>query len=295
MTRQKRSLAVFHREVVRTCKAQKLPAPVRNTIALRIARLDPGKIIRSREGPESARGLQGVGGMPPAISAPQEQVQIDYTVVNLIVVDERDRQPIGRPHLTIAIDVFTRCVSGMVVTPEAPSAVSVGLCLAHVVCDKRPWLERLGVEIDWPMSGKPRLLYLDNATEFKSEALRRGCEQHGIGLDYRPPGQPHYSGIVERIIDTAMQRIHDDLLGTTFSNPGQREGYNSENMAALILRELEQWLILAVGTYHNSVHNGLLPPPGADGLKLSPAMVPRPSLPALQPSSSIFFPLCDVH
>ena len=32
------------------------------------------------------------------------------------------------------------------------------------------------------MSGKPRQLYLDNASEFKSEALRRGCEQHGIKL-----------------------------------------------------------------------------------------------------------------
>ncbi|MGS6285008.1 hypothetical protein, partial [Enterobacter asburiae] len=32
----------------------------------------------------------------------------------------RDRQPIGRPYLTLAIDVFTRCVLGMVVTLEAP-------------------------------------------------------------------------------------------------------------------------------------------------------------------------------
>ena len=100
---------------------------------------------------------------------------------------------------------------------KRPSAVSVGLCLAHVACDKRPWLEGLNVEMDWPMSGKPRLLYLDNAAEFKSEALRRGCEQHGIRLDYRPLGQPHYGGIVERIIGTAMQMIHDELPGTTFS------------------------------------------------------------------------------
>jgi putative transposase len=146
-------------------------------------------------------------------------VQIDHTVIDLIVVDARDRQPIGRPYLTLAIDVFTRCVLGMVVTLEAPSAVSVGLCLAHVACDKRPWLEGLDVEMDWPMSGKPRLLYLDNAAEFKSEALRRGCEQHGIRLDYRPPGQPHYGGIVERIIGTAMQMIHDELPGTTFPIP----------------------------------------------------------------------------
>ncbi len=207
---------------------------------------------------DAARDLQGVGGEPPAVTAPLEQVQIDHTVIDLIVVDDRDRQPIGRPYLTLAIDVFTRCVLGMVVTLEAPSAVSVGLCLVHVACDKRPWLEGLNVEMDWQMSGKPLLLYLDNAAEFKSEALRRGCEQHGIRLDYRPLGQPHYGGIVERIIGTAMQMIHDELPGTTFSNPDQRGDYDSENKAALTLRELERWLTLAVGTYHGSVHNGLL-------------------------------------
>lgn len=147
------------------------------------------------------------------------------------------------------------------VTFDAPSAVSDGLCLAHAACDKRLWLEGLNVDMDWPMSGKSRLLYLDNPAEFKSEALRRGCEQHGIRLDYRPPGQPHYSGIVERIIGTAMQMI--DLPGTTFSNPTQRGEYDADNMAALTLRELERWLTLAVGTYHGTVHNGLLQPPAA--------------------------------
>jgi putative transposase len=189
-------------------------------------------------------------------------VQIDHTVIDLIIVDERDRQPIGRPYLTLAIDVFTRCVPGMVITLEAPSAVSVGLCLAHAACDKRPQLERLEVEMDWPMSGKPKLLYLDNAAEFKSEALRRGCQQHGIELSYRPPGLPHFGGIVERIIGTAMQMIHE-LPGTTFSNPDQRGKYDSEGMAALTLHELERWLNLAIGAYHGSVHGTLLQPPAA--------------------------------
>lgn len=98
-------------------------------------------------------------------------MQIDQTVIDVIVVDERERQPIGRPYLTVAIDVFSRCIVGMVVTLEAPSAVSVGLCLAHAATDKRPRLEALGIETQWPMSGKPRQLHLDNASEFKSEAL----------------------------------------------------------------------------------------------------------------------------
>lgn len=115
--------------------------------------------------------------------------------------------------------------------------------------------------MDWPMSGKPKLLYLDNAAEFKSEALRRGCEQHGIQLSYRPPGLPHFGSIVERIVGTAMRMIHE-LPGTTFSKPNQRGKYDSDGMAGLTLRELERWPTLAIGACHGSVHGSLLQPPG---------------------------------
>ncbi|WP_041254448.1 hypothetical protein [Frankia sp. EAN1pec] len=53
---------------------------------------------------------------------------------------ERQRLPIGRPYVTVAIDVASLCVVGLAVTLEAPSATSVGLCLAHLVADKRAWL-----------------------------------------------------------------------------------------------------------------------------------------------------------
>ena len=77
------------------------------------------------------------------------------------------------------------------------------------------------------MSGKPRELYVDTAAEFKSEALRRGCEQHAIGLRCRPPGQPHYGGIIERVLGTMMQTVHE-LPGTTFANTRERGGYESD-------------------------------------------------------------------
>ena len=256
LTRQKRTVASLHREIVRVCTARGLPVPARNTVAARIARMDPVEVGRRREGPDSVRPLQSAGGEAPVVDSILEQVQIDHTVIDLIVVDEHERQPIGRPYLTVAIDVCSRCILGMVVTLEAPSAVSVGLCLAHAAIDKRPWLEQLGVEAEWPMSGKPKTLFVDNAAEFKSEALTRGCQQHGIELDYRPLGRPHYGGIVERIIGTAMQQIHE-LPGTTFSNPDERGQYDSEQMAALTLAELEQWLTLAVATYHGTVHSTL--------------------------------------
>ncbi len=225
-------------------------------MARRIAMLNPVEVGRRREGPDAVRTLQSSGGDVPVTGSILDQVQIDHTVIDVNIVDERERRSIGRPYLTVAIDVYSRTLVGMVVTLEPPSAVSVGLCLAHASGDKRPWLERLGVEADWPMSGKPKSLFLDNAAEFKSEALRRGCEQHGIRLAYRPLGRPHYGGIVERVIGTAMRMIHE-LPGTTFSNPAERGRYNSEKMAALTLPELERWLALAVARYHGSVHSTL--------------------------------------
>ncbi len=256
LTQQKLGKAMLYRAIVQACKARGIPVPARNTVEKRIARLDPVELGRHREGEKAVRPLRSAGGTPPEILAPLQQVQIDHTVMDLIVVDERDREPIGRPYLTVAIDVYSRCLLGLVITLDPPSAVSVGLCLAHCAVDKRPWLERLAVETDWPMSGKPQSLYLDNAAEFKSEALRRGCEQHGIRLDYRPPGQPHYGGIVERVIGTVMGWVHA-LPGTTFSNPGQRGVYDSEKRAALTLPELERWLALAISHYHGTVHGSL--------------------------------------
>jgi putative transposase len=163
----------------------------------------------------------------------------------------------------VAIDDYSRCLLGLVITLEAPSAVSVGLCLVLVACDKRPWLETQGVEAQWPMGGVPTALYLDNAPEFKSEALRRGWEQHGIALSYRPPGRPHFGGIVERVIGTVMQWVHE-LPGTTFSNPAERGTYDADGTAALTLRELERWLMLAVAAYQESVKNRAHDPPKSE-------------------------------
>ncbi|TMR90658.1 Mu transposase C-terminal domain-containing protein [Nonomuraea basaltis] len=254
LTRQRRSVAAVYREVVRRCRVSGLPVPARSTLERRIEALDPAAAATAREGADGARRLRSAGGDPPSIEGLLQQVQIDHTPGDLEVVDERHRLPIGRPYVTAAIDVASRCVVGLVVTLEAPSALSAGLCLAHTVCDKRSWLERLGVEaVAWPMSGKPHEIHVDNATEFRSEALRRGCAQHGITLAYRPKGMPHFGGVIERLIGTMMQMVHE-LPGTTFSNPAERGSYDSQAMAVVTVAELNRWLALAVAAYHGQVH-----------------------------------------
>jgi len=263
LTAQKPRLSAVVKEIRRRCRLEGLKPPALNTVKSRLSQLRPDKALAKREGSKSAHRLKPAPGVTPEARTPLDTIQMDHTKIDVIVVDPVSRLPIGRPYLTIAIDGFSRCIVGICVTLDPPSATSVGLCLTHTAMEKRPWLERLGVDCAWPMRGKPNKIYVDNGREFHSEGLRRGCEVHGIKLEHRPVARPHYGGIVERVIGTAMRMIHA-LPGTTFSNIRDRGNYDADRNAALTLHELEKWIALAIcGPYHNEVHGTLLQPPAA--------------------------------
>src|SRR5713101_1076028 len=245
-------------EVRRRCAHAPLRPPSGNAIRRRMQMLPPEDTMRRREGAQRARQhFAPVTGTFPPAPGPLAVVQMDHTPVDLIVVDTQNRRPIGRPYLTVAIDVYSRCITGFCLTLEAPSAVSVGLCLAHAVLDKEAWLAQRHLTGPWPIWGKPTCLHVDNAPEFHSEALQRGCGQHDIALQHRPVGQPHYGGTVERVLGTLMHLIHQ-LPGTTFSHPTARGVYDADRTAALTLAELERWLTVAITEYyHRTFHRGL--------------------------------------
>jgi putative transposase len=163
--------------------------------------------------------------------------------------------------LTLAIDVASRMVAGFYLSLEAPSAASVALAIQHVVTPKSEWLAARGLKGDWPVSGLPDVIHIDNAREFRSRALARGAAEYGVSLVHRPVAAPHYGGHIERLIGTMMGAVHL-LPGTTFGNIAGRGAYDPEKHAAMTLDELERWLALQiVGRYHAEVHGSLLLPP----------------------------------
>jgi putative transposase len=253
------SFAALIQEVKRQFAEQQLPAPHYRTVKRRVEGLDMRLVMQRRHGLKKAREKLG----PVNISTlrhewPMEVLQMDHTPVDVIVVDNERRLPIGRPWLTLAIDVSTRMVAGFHVSLWAPSALSVSLTLSHAVLGKTEWLaDRELQNLDWPVAGLPRTIHVDNAKEFHSEALVRGCQEYGIQLDHRPRGKPQYGGHIERLIGTMMGAVHL-LPGTTFSNVKDKGAYESEGRARLTLPELERWLALQIaGVYHLSVHSGL--------------------------------------
>lgn len=110
LKRQKLSLAVVYRDIARACTRQGLPVPARNTVTARIAWMHPGPSCAEQGRGRCRPCLAGSGGRGARDFGSAGKVQVDHTVIDLIIVDERDRQPIGH--------VRSR---GMVLTPENDS------------------------------------------------------------------------------------------------------------------------------------------------------------------------------
>ena len=263
LRRERPTLEKLCREVRTTCYQAGLKSPSRSAISVRIAAISPKEIVKAREGSEAARGRFALvrSGLRPR--APLDLVQVDHTKVDIQLVDDLARAPLGRPWLTVLLDVHSRSVLGFTVSFDAPSATSVALAIAQGVLAKSAWLAERGLTLAWPMHGVPRSLHLDNGQEFHAHAFKRGCQQHGIRIDYRPPATPHFGGHIERLMGTLMTRVHA-LPGTTASNVVARGNYPSEAKAILTLREFERILALEVlGPYHHDIHSALGKTPAA--------------------------------
>ena len=261
LTRQKLTGAALFDTVRHECRKADLKPPSLNAVRRRVAAKPAVDVVRAREG--AAVAVQRFRPVPGSLKTawPLDVLQIDHTPMDLIVVDEIARRPIGRPWLTLAMDVDTRMVAGFLVSLEPPCATSVALTLTHAVLPKAAWLAQREVRLPWPVAGLPRSVHVDNGKEFRSRALERGCRQHGVQLDHRPVCTPRYGGHVERLMGTLMRRIHE-LPGTTFSNIREKGDVDPEAGATLTLSELELAFALDVlGPYHMEVHAGLGIPP----------------------------------
>lgn len=253
----------LHQDIKTECEELGLVPPHVNTIHQRVRDIDEQERHRKRLGPRSAKNkYRPLRGSFPATDVPNSVVQIDHTPVDVIIVDEIDRLPIGRPNLTMSIDVHTRMIGGFLLSLDPVGANSAALCIAHAVAEKSYWLAARDIPAEWPIYGLMQKIHVDNAKEFKGRALSRGCDEYGITLENRPRGQPNYGPHIERAFRTFMAKGHQ-LPGTTFSNTLDKLDYDSEGKACMTLKELELWFtIFIVYIYHNEPHEGLggIPP-----------------------------------
>ncbi|MBK9497572.1 MAG: DDE-type integrase/transposase/recombinase [Xanthomonadales bacterium] len=245
-------------EVMRRCQQRGVEAPHANTVRARVSALSERVRLSSRGFKERAKNkFMPAAGTFPHADYPLQVVQIDHTPADIILVDDIHRKPIGRPWITLAIDIHSRMVAGYYLSFDPPSETSVAMCVAHAILPKDEWLAVHGVDARWDVWGVMDKIHTDNGADFRSGNFKRSCLMHNIDLEFRPGAQPRYGGHIERMLGTLLHEIHD-LPGTTFSNIKAREGYDSEKNAAMTKSEFEEWLVtLICKVYHQRMHSAI--------------------------------------
>lgn len=240
------------------CRKVGIRAPNHNTIRARIHEIPKAFALRRRGRPDLARGrYQALKGEFPGADYPLAVVQIDHTPGNVMLVDEHTRRSLGRPHITLAIDVYSRMIVGLQVSLEPPSFRTVGACIAQAICRKDDYLASLGVTGEWPVWGVPSSIHSDNAKEFIGKSLSRACENYSIDLQRRPKGLPEYGGHVERMMRNVATELAK-IPGKTFANTTEKAGYDPEGEAVMTLREFEAFFVdYIVNRYHMSPHGAI--------------------------------------
>jgi putative transposase len=259
---ERKSIDYIQREIAvriaeenqRRLPGEQLTMPSRTTLGRRIM------VVNREWQPGSQAGNQDVEqyGQMEYPTLPLARAEMDNTRPDLIVVDEEDWLPLGRPTLTYCLDAATRYPLGYYLGFEPPSYLSAMECLYHTILPKGDVCEQYGLQHMWTAYGIPFTLVVDNGKEFVGRDLDDACNLMGIILERMPVKTPHFKASVERMFGTTNTGLLHTLPGTTFSNIGQRGDYDSLKHACISLKDLDQLLhIFLVDIYAEAFHRGL--------------------------------------
>ena len=257
LTIQKPSVQSVVDKVLAECKRMNIIAPHSNTIRNRIEAITEYEKLKKQGSKSIARTRYEPTPNKFEADYPLQLIEIDHTPCDIILVDDEHRLPIGRPWITVAIDIYSRMIVGYYLSMNAPSVTSVGMCVSNTILPKDTLLAKFDVNANWNVWGFPETIHVDNGADFRADAVKKAGLAHGINIEFRPVGRANFGGHIERVIGTLMHEIHN-LPGTTFSNIKQRGEYNSDANASMTFFEFEKWLVTFITKiYHKRVHNSL--------------------------------------
>ncbi|MGO4102042.1 Mu transposase C-terminal domain-containing protein [Pseudomonas sp. TAF7] len=253
------SYSYVWKQVQSECFAQALNSPSRETVKKLIKSFDEKTTYRMKHGVDSANQIFQPRPGIAHTDYPLQVAQMDHTRVDLLLRAEHDRTKIiGRPWLSVIMDLHTRVILGYYLTMFAPSIISVQQTMGMAMLPKNTGYFQLASESsNYPYFGFPERLLMDNAAEFRSPVVEAAMRKYKINPEWRIIGKKHMGGHVERLIGTFMTTAVHFLPGTTFSNTQQRADYNSEKQSSLTFREFCTWFAGQVLIYHGTVHSEL--------------------------------------
>lgn len=242
-----------------TNRLEPLPLPTRRQVDAYIDSLDAFDVWAARYGHQAAiRKFRSVLGAAVA-TAPLQRVELDHTVLDVMVLDDETLLPLGRPTLAVAIDAFSRCVLGFCLGFEPPCTSTVSQCLKSAFSPKDAVLALVpDIENVWDAFGKMETLVLDQALENHAHFLDRLALTQAIEILYCPRKSPWFKARIERFIGTLNSSVCHKIPGTTFSNIQEKGDYNPICKAVCTMAGLKAAIIKwIVDIYHVRRHRTL--------------------------------------
>jgi transposase InsO family protein len=225
---------------------------------------------------------------------PGEYLLMDSTRLDVFALDPVTLRWV-RAELTIALDWYTRCVTGLRVTPVSTKSIDAATVL-YQTFRPRPPGQNWPKEAVWPDHGIPRAvlmdvdtitgsvvgaahpaivpdtLVVDHGRIFVSEHLMSVCERLGISVQPARLKTARDKGPVERFFETLREDLLQVLPGYKGPDVYSR-GVDPESEAFFFLDELEdiirEWVAVV---YDRRPHSGLSDP-HLHAMKMSPAMM----------------------
>ncbi len=263
-----------------------VPLPARSTAYVRLEELGRGTnaVSGSAKGRRSiAERPQGVYGRLRA-TRPGEYVVLDTQDLDVYAMEEVTCRWV-KTQLTVAQDLFTRCIVGLRVTAVSTKAVDVASVLfeavappadedaSRVLAPFHGLPDRLVFSEEDVAPGRglcpPETLVVDHGRAFLSTHVISVCTRLGISIQPAQPKKPTDKPTVERFFKTLREGLIQHL--PAYKGPDvHSRGLAVEDQAFLFVHELEdvirEWVR---DVHHRSKHDGLVVPQWP-GVELSP-------------------------
>jgi putative transposase len=241
-----------------------LKVPHINTIYRRINKLDKYKVAKARYGKSYADYKYRVIGKGQEPTRPMEVVQMDHTTLDLFILDQRTRLPLGRPCITTMIDRLSRTICGFHVGFDPPSYLSDMYCMYHAFSSKSYVADMYpNIKNKYLNHGVCEVVIVDNGKDFESNDFKNAASHLGFTIVHSPPREPWHKGVMERFFRTMNTGFVDSVPGSVFSDivsqcDRSKAGYNPRKDAVLdldtFLEALHMWII---DHYHQNYHRNL--------------------------------------
>lgn len=257
-------LDYINRRRGRSGRLPQLDQPAYETFRKEVRRQENYEAYRLKHGTKRAKARFKASGKGLSAARFLRLGCMDHTVLDGVVVIDTDWMlPVGRPTLTILIDVRTRCIVGFLLSFEPASIYSVMECIKR---GNRPKLHKGALAKRYPVLnqifGRFDEIVVDNGKEFSGTSLEDAMADVGTTVRFAPVSSPTYKAVVERFFGTLNSLLNTKLPGAVFKTELLREmGYDPSKDAVLTLEELEELLHEAIAVYHVSHHTGVDAPP----------------------------------